>query len=229
MGCVGQIFSHHHAQGILDLVGAVGVIVILLPENDTQRTAPVAQARIETRIGGILHIGIAVDAVGHQHGVACLDGLHCAAVKGAVAQIFGALFIIAPTIGVFEIPHRHGRNVVVIGRDEINRSLLSDVLIHPRREQQIPEGDPLVVVVVPVVLAVGGAVFILMMQIGHRFQISSGIVGLLAQAAAAQGEDILRQGGIIVGRLVVLEARSFHLFHIDIAQAVEGGRRLSPG
>ncbi len=192
VGRVGHIIPHDHADGILDLVGSVGMVVIALAEDDAQRPAVVAQARVVAGVGGMLDIGIAVKAEGHQYGVARCQGHLVAAVKSAVSPVLGVLFVVAPAFVVLDIPDRQGGYVVVIGGLEMDRRILIDIRIQARMQQQVPQRDALVSIEVPVVFAVGEAVLLLQVQIGHGLQLGRGVVDLFAQAAAAQGKDILR-------------------------------------
>ena len=73
----------------------------------------------------------------------------------------------------------------------MDRRILIDIGIHPRMQQQVPQRYALVSIVVPIIVAVGETVLLLQVQVGHGLQVSRGIVDLFAQAAAAQGKNVV--------------------------------------
>ncbi len=83
------------------------MVVIALAEDDAQRSAVVAQARVVAGIGGMLDIGISVKAESHHYRVAGFQGHLIAAVKSAVSPVLGVLFIVGPAVVVLDIPYSH--------------------------------------------------------------------------------------------------------------------------
>ena len=187
MGGITHLIAYVDLHGPLQLVGAVVVKVSVvgyiirvitvhavgLSEDDSDRSAVVAEAAFIAFHVGALHVGITVDAVGDHHRitgnsrVAVGVGLGHVAVVGLVfgggqlllggtvgAYIQRRLFIEIEQFRVGQLPHGKGRcgTIVVPGReaDQGVVIVLVFVLVQAQAAQQIPQFHAFVSVHVPI-------------------------------------------------------------------------------